>query len=37
MKKLEFYKTEEAQKAHKELTTMPDGSDRFIIVTIRAR
>jgi twinkle protein len=30
--KLDFYKTEEAQKAHKELTTMPDGSDRFIIV-----
>jgi twinkle protein len=30
--KKEYYKTEEAQKAHKELTTLPDGSDRFIIV-----
>jgi len=31
-RKLDFYKTEEAKKAHKELTTLPDGSDRFIIV-----
>jgi archaellum biogenesis ATPase FlaH len=30
--KLDFYQTEEAKRAHKELTTLPDGSDRFIIV-----
>lgn len=30
--KLEFFETEEAKKAHKELTTLPDGTDRFIIL-----
>lgn len=31
-RKLDFYKTDEAKNAHKELTQLPDGSDRFIIV-----
>jgi twinkle protein len=31
-RKLDFYKTDEAKKAHTELTQLPDGSDRFIIV-----
>jgi archaellum biogenesis ATPase FlaH len=30
--KLSFYGTDEARAAHVELTTMPDGSDRFIIL-----
>jgi len=30
--KLEFYKSEEVRSAHNELTTLPDGSDRFIIL-----
>ena len=30
--KVEYYQTEEAKKAHKELTTTPSGEDRFIIL-----
>jgi len=30
--KLEFYETPEARKAHKQLTTLDDGSDRYMIL-----